>query len=147
MEIILLQKIEKLGEEGATVKVKDGFATNYLIPRKMAMPFSPGVVKVIEARKKKTRIKAEKEKGQAQELAKRIAELSLTVTAESGVNDTLFGSITSETIMHALQQEGVQIDKKDIVISEPIKKLGIYTVEVKLHPEVKENLRLWVVKK
>lgn len=147
MEIILLKDIENLGKEGDTVKVKDGFARNYLIPRKLAAPYTAGSVKLIESRKKRAALKLEKEKKGAEDLAKKISQISLTIPVESGVSDTLFGSITTETIFHALQQENIQIDKKSITIEEPIRKLGIYTVEVKTHPEIKANLRIWVVKK
>jgi len=81
------------------------------------------------------------------EIAEKIAKLSVTIPMESGIDDALFGSVTSDKIFHALQQEGFKIDKKAITIEEPIKKLGIYNVIIKLHPEVKENLRVWVVKK
>ncbi|OGW74778.1 MAG: 50S ribosomal protein L9 [Omnitrophica bacterium RBG_13_46_9] len=147
MEIILLKDIENLGQEGQTVKVEDGYARNFLIPKKMAVLYTAGAVKVIEAKRRKAALKAEKEKNAAQELAKTISQLSLTIPVEAGVNDTLFGSVTADTIFNALQQEGIHIDKRNISIDEPIRKLGIYTVEVKLYPEVKENLKVWVVKK
>lgn len=147
MEVILLKDVKSLGKENNTVKVKDGYARNYLIPRKLAMSYSASAVKIIEAKKKKAELKVEKEKKAAQDLAKTISQLSLTIPMESGVNDTLFGSITPEVISHALRQENIQIDKKNIIIKEPIRKLGIYNIEVKIHPEVKESLRVWIVKK
>ena len=147
MEVILLTDVKKLGKEGDTVKVKDGHARNYLIPRKLAAPRTAGTLKIFEAKKKKKANEAEKEKEKSAELAKKISQLSLTIPVEAGVNDALFGTVTPEMILHALRQEGMQIDKKNISLSEPIKKLGIYNAEIKLHPEVKENLRIWVVKK
>ena len=147
MEIILLEDIKNLGKEGEAVKVRDGYARNFLIPKKIAALYTPGAVKTLEAKRKKELIRAEKEKKAARAVAERISKLSLTVTAEAGVNDTLFGSVTAETISNALRQEGIHIDKKSIILEEPIRRLGVYNVEVKLHPEVKETLRVWVVKK
>src|SRR4030042_1844387 len=95
MEIILLKDIENLGQEGQTVKVEDGYARNFLIPKKMAVLYTAGAVKVIEAKRRKAALKAEKEKNAAQELAKTISQLSLTIPVEAGVNDTLFGSVTA----------------------------------------------------
>ena len=147
MELILLQDVKALGKEGSTVKVKDGYARNYLIPKKLAVLSTPGAVKALERKKKKAALETEKAKKASEELAKTLSQLSLTISMESGSEDKLFGSVTSDTIFHALQQEGIQIDKKSITIKDPINKLGIYNVEVKLHPEVKQDLRIWVVKK
>ena len=147
MQVILLQDVKALGKEGDTVKVKDGYARNFLLPKKLAMPSTPGAIKILEAKKKKREQELEKQKDTAEELAKKISEVSLTISMEAGVEDALFGTVTSDMIFHALQQEGINVDKKSITIPEPIKKLGVYNVEVKLHPEVKANLRIWVVKK
>jgi len=147
MEVILLQDVKTLGKTGENVKVKDGYARNYLIPRKLAMVHSDGAVRIIEERKKKVKALAEKEKAKFAEIAKKISQASLNIAMESGVDDTLFGTVTSDMIFHALQQEGINVDKKSITIPESIKKLGVYTVTVKLHPEVKQELRIWVVKK
>ncbi len=147
MEVILLRDVDKVGKEGQTVKVKDGYARNYLFPKKLAIRCTKSALKILETKRKKKEKDAEKAKLAATELAGVISKISLTIPVESGVNDTLFGSVTADTILHALQQEGVRIDKKCIFIKEPIKKLGIYNIEIRLHPEVKENLRIWVVKK
>ena len=147
MEVILLEDVDKIGREGETVKVKKGYARNYLIPRKLAAHVTPEALKILESKKRKAQKAAEKNKKSAEELARRITGLSLTITAESGVNDTLFGSVTAEAIFHALQHEGVRVDKKSICIEEPIRKLGVYKIGIKLHPEIKADLRIWVVKK
>ena len=147
MEIILLEDVKALGKEGDTVKVKDGYARNYLIPRRLGMLSTAGAVKVLEAKRKKTSLGREKEKKAAQALAEKLSQISLTIPMESGMEDKLFGSVTPETIFHALQQEDVQVDKKTIFIEEPIRKLGIYNIEVRLYPEVKSALRVWIVKK
>ncbi|MCQ9207282.1 MAG: 50S ribosomal protein L9 [Omnitrophica bacterium] len=147
MQVILLQDVKGLGKEGDVVKAKDGYARNYLIPRKIATLFTPGAVRALEAKKKKAAQRSEKERVKAKGLAKTISQLSLTISMESGVDDALFGSVTPDAISRALKQEGIDIDKKNIAIIDPIKKLGIYNVEVELYPEVKETLRVWVVKK
>ncbi|MBL7157202.1 MAG: 50S ribosomal protein L9 [Candidatus Omnitrophica bacterium] len=147
MKVILLQDLKKLGKEGDTVKVKDGYARNYLFPRKLATPHNAQTLKSLEVKKKKTERLLKKEKVKAEELAKTLSQLSLTVSMESGAEDKLFGSITPETIFQALNQEGIHVDKKSIIIAEPIKKLGVYNVEVRLHPGVKQSVRVWVVKK
>jgi len=147
MKVILLENVDKVGREGETVKVKEGYARNYLIPRKLAAFATPEALMALEAKRKKAKKASEKNKKDSEELAQTINGISLTITAESGVNDMLFGSVTTETICNALQNEGVRVDKKNIEIAEPIRKLGVYKVEVKLHPEVKADLRIWVVKK
>lgn len=147
MQVILLKDIDALGKEGDTVKVKDGYARNYLIARKLALRATPVAVKAVELRRKKFTREKEREKAEKEELAKKLSQLSLTIPIESGVNDALFGSVTPDLIAHALREEGFTIDKRSITLKEPIKKLGIYSAEAKLHPEVKADLRIWVVKK
>lgn len=147
MEVILLQDVKKVGSAGLAVKVKDGYARNYLIPNKLAVPATAGAIKVLEAKKKKATRDEEKNKKSAVLTAEALSKISLTITSESGVNDVLFGSVTSESILQALRQEGIELDKTNIIIKEPIRKLGIYNIEVKLHPEVKQEIRVWVVKK
>jgi len=147
MEVILLQDVKSLGKTGDAVKVKDGYARNFLIPKKFAMLHTTGAVKVLEENKKKAKAIQEKEKAKFKELADKISKLALNISVESGVDDVLFGTVTTEMIWHAMQQEGIQIDKKNIIIPEAIKKLGVYNITVKLHPEVKQELRIWVVKK
>jgi large subunit ribosomal protein L9 len=147
MELILLRDIKGLGKEGDAVKAKDGYARNFLIPRRLALESSPGAIKAIEAKRKKAAGEVEKEKGKLEELAKRISQVSLTIPMESGVNDALFGSVTTDAISRALGEESLNVDKKSITLKEPIKKLGIYNVDIKLHPEIKANLRIWIVKK
>lgn len=147
MEVILLKDVLGLGMEGDIVKAKDGYARNYLIPRKLAMLPTPAAVKGLETKKKRTAAEAEKENRKLRDIAKKLSETSLTIIMESGANDMLFGSVTSEAISQALKKENLNVDKKNIILGEPIKKLGIYNVEAKLHPEIKTNLRIWVVKK
>lgn len=147
MEVILLQDVEKLGKEGEIVKIKDGYGRNYLIPRKLAIPSSTQAFKILELKKKRKVLEEEKSKSAAKDISEKISSLSCTISVESGLDDKIFGTITPEMIRNALIQEGLNIDKKQILIEEPIKKLGVYQVKIKLHPEVIASLRIWVVKK
>lgn len=146
MNVILLQDVEKLGKAGALVKVRDGYARNFLLPRNLGMPSSVKSLKRIEQKKKNQLKKQAEAKDQAATLAQRIEKMSCTIKMQAGESDRLYGSVTNQNIHDALSQLGVHIDKKDIVIDEPIRKLGQATVIIKLHPEVDAKLKVWVVK-
>ena len=147
MEVILLQDVENLGKEGQLVKVKDGHARNYLIPRKMAAVSTPEILKMIERKQKKKLQEEQKLKKSALENAQKIANLSCTISVEAGVEDKIFGTVTQDMVRNVLRVEGLDIDKRNIILEEPIKKLGVYQINIKLHPEVTAPLRVWVVKK
>ena len=147
MKVILLENVDRLGKSGELVSVKEGYARNFLIPNKKAKLATPGNMKVLEVIKKKEAAELAKEVEVARALANRIANLSLTIGVQAGDEEKLFGSVTADSIADSLKDEGITIDKKEIVIEEPIKKLGVYQVTVKVHPEVKASLRLWIVKK
>ena len=147
MEIILLQDVKSLGKEGDKVKVKDGYARNFIIPKKLGVPATAAAEKTLDAKKKKAERLIRESKIAAEAASAKLSQISLTISMESGVSDTLFGTLTPDMIFHALQHEGVQVDKKCIQIPEHINKLGVYNIEIKLHPEVKTELRVWVVKK
>ncbi len=147
MNVILIQDVEKLGKMGDEIEAKDGYARNYLIPQKLAIDAPAGAVKIIEKKQKERALQEKKLKDEGQALADKIAELSCTITVEAGEEDKLFGAVTTEHIAEVLLQEGVEIDKRKIVLDEPIKSLGVYNVEIKLHPEVTAQARIWVVKK
>lgn len=147
MKVILLADIDKLGKSGDVITVKEGYARNFLIPQKKAKPASAGNMKALEAIKKKEAAEAAKQVEAASAVANRLANLSLTIGVQAGDEEKLFGSVTADTVADSLRDEGITIDKKDIIIEEPIKKLGVYQVTVKVHPEVKASLRLWIVKK
>ena len=147
MKVILLNDVESLGKIGDVVSVKDGFARNYLFPKKLAITETKESLKVLEARKKRYAQDIVKEKAKFEELAKKISGVSFTISAQAGEEDKLFGSVTAEDIRDTLLAEGIQIDKKQIHLKEPIKKLGIYQVEIKLHPEIMTSAKIWVVKK
>lgn len=147
MKIILLETIDRLGKVGEVISVKDGFARNYLIPNRKAKEATAGNMKMLDILKKKEAALEKEKLDKAKEIAARISALSLTIAATAGEEEKLFGSVSNEMIAEALAAEGVKVDKKDIILDEPIKALGSFQVVVKIHPEVKVNLRVWVVKK
>lgn len=147
MEVILHEDVPNLGEAGQIVNVKNGYARNFLLPRKLAVVADSKNVKMLEHQKKVVAAKQTRAKGKAQELAKKIGELSITVEREGGDEEKIFGSVTSMDIANALRGEGYVIDKRHIKLAEPIKKIGVYEVPVRLHAEVDGQVKVWVVKK
>jgi len=147
MKVILLEDIDRLGKMGEIVAVKEGYARNFLIPKNKAKPATPGNLKMLQALNKKKAAEEAKILEAAKAVADKISRLSLTIGAQAGEEEKLFGSVSNEMIAEALAEEGINIDKREIVLDEPIKKLGVYQVTVKVHPEVKANLRVWVIKK
>ncbi len=147
MKVILRQDMDRLGKAGEVVSVKDGYARNYLIPRQLAYAATPGNLRRFEEEKKRMMLQSEREKRHAETLAKELEKASCTISMAVGEEDKLFGSVTSQDIAEALKEKGIEIDRRKIQLEEPIKALGIYTVPVKLHPEVTANIKVWVVKK
>ena len=147
MEVILSKDIHKLGKAGQVVKVKDGFARNFLFPKGDAYLATPANLKRIEQIQKKQKAQYEEEKKQAEVLADKLSKVSCTVTVEVNDLEKLYGSVTDNEIVKAIEAEGFSIDKKNIVIEKNIDQLGIFEVGVKLHPEVTAKIRLWVTKK
>jgi large subunit ribosomal protein L9 len=146
LKVILLSDIKDQGKMGDVINVKEGYARNYLIPRKMVKEATPGNMKTLDGILKK-RVAAEaKVLAEANELAEKISALSITITAQAGEEDKLFGSVSSEMISEALSAEGLSIDKRDIDTGEQIKKLGDYNISVKVHPNVKATLKVSVIK-
>ena len=147
MKVILLQTVDKLGKVGDVVTVKEGHARNFLIPKNVAKEATVNNMKMLESLKKKQAEEDAKRLAEIKAVADKLSALSLTIPAQSGEEDKLFGSVSNEDIAAALAVENIKIDKRDIVLEEPIKKLGTYQVIVKLHPEVKANLKILIVKK
>lgn len=146
MDILLLQDIESLGKTGEVVNVKPGYARNYLIPQGLATLATAAQKRVLAERLQQEVVQDKKRKRQAEDLASQYGELSCTITVQAGEDDKLFGSVSSRDIAEALQQSDLTIDHKQVVLEEPIKQLGVYSVPVKLHPEVEVNVKVWVVK-
>ncbi len=146
MEIILRQDYEGLGAAGKIVKVKDGFGRNYLIPKGVAYIATEANKKRHEADLKQQGMRLARDKKAAEELAEKLKNVSCTITVQVGEEDKLFGSVTSLNIAESLLSQGFEIDKRKILLEEPIKSLGIYSVPVKLHTEVEGTVKVWVVK-
>ena len=146
MEIILRQAVENLGKPGDVVTVKNGFARNYLLPRGFAFEATPGNLKRIAQERGRLEAAENERIETAQELAKRLEEVQLTFSARVGEEGKLFGSVTSADIAEQLTSQGFHIEKRLIDLHEPIKALGVYRVAVKLHADVKPEIRVWVIK-
>ena len=146
MRIILREDIDKLGQMGEVVNVKDGYARNFLIPKNKALPATPSNLRVLEEEKKQKAVRTNKQKIEAEKMALQFVNLSVTASVKVGEEDKVFGSITSQDIVALITEKGIEIDKKKIVLDEPIKALGIYDVKIKLHPEVETTVKVWVVK-
>jgi large subunit ribosomal protein L9 len=146
MKVILKEDVEHLGKAGEVVKVAPGYARNFLLPKRKAMTASLGKVKDLENKKRHIKNKIDKMKLTAEDLAKEVAALSVTIRKTAGEQDKLFGSVTSMDIAGALAKEGITVDKKAVIIEEPIKSLGDFTVKVKIYKDVIANLRIWVVR-
>ena len=147
MEVILKKDVEKIGKAGTVVKVKEGFARNFLFPCDLAQPVTCATLKKLEQDASVRSAQSTKVKEAAEELKERLNNLSLTISALTQGEEKLYGSIHTNEISAALKEEGFSVDKNLIDLVEPIKTLGIYEISIKLHPEVIAKLKLWVVKK
>ncbi|MGO8988440.1 MAG: 50S ribosomal protein L9 [bacterium] len=145
MKIILLENVPSLGKAGDLVKVSDGYGRNYLIPQKKAMVATEKSVKVIEHQKRLVQQRIDKAKKDAEKLGRQIESLSCTFAKTVGESGKLFGSVTSMDVENYLKENGIEVDRKKIALEEPIKNLGMFTVPIKLHPEVTTHLKVWVV--
>ena len=145
MQVILREDIDNLGKIGDLVKVADGYARNYLVPNKKAIEATPKNVHAMDHAKKMVSDRIRKLKKEAAADADRIKALAITIKAKSGEEGKLFGSVTSMDIAEAMKAQGVAIDKRKIVLEEPIKRLGDFTVAVKLHADVMAEFKLSVV--
>ncbi len=142
MKVILVEELEGRGSFGDIITVKDGFANNYLIPRKLAIPATEGNIKHIKDILSQKARKLEKIRAQAQELAKKLEGVEITIKKPVGQNGKLFGSITTSDIAKALNEKGFNIDRKQVMISSPIKNLGLYTVKIRLHNDVYASVKV-----
>lgn len=147
MEVILNKDVDKIGKAGTIVKVKDGFARNFLIPNGLAVQVTAGNIKKLEEEKQRKDLQLEKIKKGCSQLKERLENFSLTIPALAQEEDKLYGSITSQEIANFLAEEGFDIDKSSIVLDEPIKSLGIFEIPIKLHPEIQAKIKVWIVKK
>ncbi|TDI88834.1 MAG: 50S ribosomal protein L9 [Caldithrix sp.] len=146
MRIILKEDYENLGKVGEVVEVKDGFARNYLIPKQVALQATPQNLRVIVQEKARNKIKLSKDKREAELVAEQLKEVSLTANVQVGEEDKIFGAVTSQNICELLSSKGFEIDKRKIMLEEPLKALGVFEVPIKLHTEVEAKIKVWVVK-
>lgn len=146
MKVLLREDYKGLGEAGAVVKVKDGFARNFLIPQGIAYIATDQNQKRYENDLKQQSWRTERDKHKAEELAKTLENVSCTISVQVGEEDKLFGSVTAQNIADNLAEQGYKIDRRKIQLDEPIKSLGIYSVGIKLHQDVDASVKVWVVK-
>ena len=145
MKIILKEDIKKIGKMGQIVDVADGYARNYLVPKGFAVEASTKNIRSLEHEKRIIQEKAKKLKDSAQDIASRISSMTLMIKAKAGEEEKLFGSVTTMDIAEALLNEGIEIDKKRISLEEPIKRLGFYSVQIKLHSDVSVPLNIQII--
>jgi large subunit ribosomal protein L9 len=145
MKVILRENVERLGRRGEIVEVKPGYARNFLIPRGLALFTTPGSLRQYEEEQRMEGVREGKRKRQAEEDARRLQRLSLTAMVKASEDGKLFGSVTGQDVADLIAREGLQVDRKQILLEEPIKALGVYTVPVRLHAEVQTEVKLWVV--
>jgi len=146
MEVILREHVENLGRRGDVVKVADGYARNYLLPQKLALPATEQNRRQIERERKVLEAREAEEKQGAAEVAARIGEIECVFPRRVGENDTLYGSVTAADIAQALADKQIELDKRKVLLHEPLKQLGEFTVPVKLHREVTVDLKVRVIK-
>ncbi|BFN37968.1 50S ribosomal protein L9 [Fidelibacter multiformis] len=146
MKIILKANVENVGVAGDVVTVKDGYARNFLIPKGLATEATRSNIKMAEELKKIEERKKTAAVDKARRLAEKLKNISLTTSVAAGEDDKIFGSVTSQTVADLLTEKGYDVDKRHIILNEPIKALGVYDIPIKLHSDVTAEVKLWVVK-
>jgi large subunit ribosomal protein L9 len=146
VELILREDVEKLGRRGDVVKVAEGYGRNFLLPRGLAMAVSEANKAMIAKERKAHEARKAREKGEAEALAARISALRFVAPRKVGEHDVLYGSVTAGDIAEFLQGKGIDVDKRKVLLDEPIKRLGDHDVKVKLHPEVSAVIKVLVTK-
>ena len=146
-ELILLEDVKDLGQVGDIVKVADGYARNYLLPRGFAVAVNKGTLRQAEARKLKLQKEREERLAVAKALAEKIEALEIVLPMAVGENDKLFGSVSAQVVADAINAQGIEIGKADVLLDEGIRELGAYTIVIKVSGDVKANLKLKVTKK
>jgi len=146
MKVILQKDIPNLGEAGDVKEVAEGYARNFLLPKKLVIPYNESSAKAIEHQKKLVKIKKEKRKKEGQKLVEALSNVALTIGAQVGEEDKLFGSVTAIDIAQRLSQMGYSIDKRKIILPEPIKKAGEHEVKIKLDEGLSATIKVTVVK-
>lgn len=145
MKVILLKEVENLGDEGEIVTVKNGYGRNYLIPKGLARLATPNVVKAWKEERRQASRKLMKLKEDAENLARELAEMEVVIPAKVGEENRIFGSVTAQQVVAALEKQGLQVDRRKVSLGEDIRLIGVYTATVKLHPEVTAQVKVRVV--
>ena len=146
MKIILKQDIEKLGKAGEIVETKHGYARNFLIPNGSAVEASAANMKIYEQERRANERQKQQEMEEAQAFAEKLNGVSITAAVQVGEEEKVFGAVTSQNIADLLAEKGIEIDRKKIVLEEPLKALGVFEVPVKLHSQVEAQIKVWVVR-
>ena len=146
LELILLDNVPNLGNIGEVVKVSNGYARNYLIPKKLASKATPGILRQLEVKKKKFRAEYAAKLEKCQALADQISSQSITIPMQTGEDDKLYGSVNPQQICDALKEMNSEIDRKQVALPDPIRELGVFPVDIHLHREVTAAIKVWVVK-
>ena len=146
MEIILRQAIENLGAPGDVVTVRAGYARNYLLPHGLAYEATPGNLKRIAQERSRLEAAENELRAAAQDIATKMEQVSLTFSARVGEEGKLFGSVTTADIQQQLEAQGLIVEKRQIDLHEPIKALGVYKIPIRLHADVRPEIRVWVIK-
>jgi large subunit ribosomal protein L9 len=147
MDVILLEDVTELGSRGQKVTVKSGYARNFLLPRKLALPATPAGLRMMKEEERRRELREVKMHKEAEDLAKELNKVSCTAEVQAGEDDRVFGAVTSADIADLLVKQGFEIDKRKIILEEPLKALGVYTISIRLHRDVEAKMKVWVVKK
>lgn len=145
MDVILIEDVLNLGHIGELVTVKNGYGRNFLLPKKLAIPASTKNRRRLEHEKRIAEARLKKAKAEAEQYAEKLASTSVTIARKVGEQDKLYGSVTAHDIATALEDEGVKVDRRKLVLDEPIKELGVYQVPIKLRGDVTTEIKVWVV--
>ena len=144
-EVVLMADVQGLGAQGEVVRVAEGYARNYLLPRNLAAPVTEGTRRKLEKARKVREEQEVLELESAQGLVKSIEQVSCTIPVKTGEGGKLFGSVTVPDIVSALKAQGVEVDKHQVDLPEPIRELGVFNIPIKVHPKVQATLKIWVV--
>jgi large subunit ribosomal protein L9 len=147
MDVILLEDVTELGTRGQKVTVKSGYARNYLLPRKLALPATPAGLRMMKEEERRREAREVKMHKEAEDLAKELNKVSCTAEVQAGEDDRVFGAVTTADIADLLTKQGFDIDRRKIILEEPLKALGVYTIGIRLHRDVEAKMKVWVVKK
>ncbi len=146
MKIVLKEDVENLGDSGQVVEVAAGYARNFLLPKGLAVAATPANLKVVESQRKRMVLKRARERSEMEALAQKITATPLELPHRAGDTDTIYGAVTTAEIAYALEERGIEVDHRRILLEKPIKALGVYQVPVKLHPDVTAHVTVSVVR-